>query len=168
MLGVSGQPYAYADDDPVYGTDPSGTITCSGFFSWVPGCGEITNAQNNLSSLGQSIWDNVYTYNPCANPGASSAAVAWPAFEGWGNCYQCAVRIEKILGGGRIIKISPPSGARSLGPSTNSPDGDWQYHYAVEKDRRMYDSFTGPEGLPIQAYQGQFDYWEYFDIDPGL
>jgi RHS repeat-associated protein len=50
MLDVSGQPYAYADDSPVYGTDPSGTITCSGLFGWVPGCGVITDMQNNAAA----------------------------------------------------------------------------------------------------------------------
>jgi hypothetical protein len=32
----------------------------------------------------------------------------------------------------------------------------------------MYDSFTGPEGLPVSEYANQFEYWEIFDIDPAL
>jgi RHS repeat-associated protein len=56
LLDVSGQPYAYADDAPVYGTDPSGTITCSGLFSWVPGCGVITDMQNNAAATFRNLW----------------------------------------------------------------------------------------------------------------
>lgn len=98
---------------------------------------------------------------------ASAARVAalWPTYEGWGNCEPCAVQIQRILGGGRIIKISPPSGANWLGPSTNNPgDEPWAYHYAVEKDGRIYDSFTGPGRLPSSEYSAQFEFWEYFEI----
>jgi RHS repeat-associated protein len=170
MLATSGQPYGYADDSPAAATDPTGDATCP---AWLPGCGVITDIQNNVSSAAKSVWDGIWTDNPCTNPHAASkeasAAAAWPAYEGWGNCYECAVQIERILGGGRVIKISPPPGARFLGPSTNNPDGSpWAYHYAVESDGRMYDSFTGPEGLPISEYTNQFDYWEILDIDPAL
>ncbi len=168
-LVASGQPYTYADADPAAATDPSGAITCKGFWSWVPGCGVVTNIQNGVSGFAKSVWDGVWADNPCTNPNASKAAVAWPAYEGWGNCEECAVQIQRILGGGRMIKISPPPGAPFLGPSSNNPgDEPWAYHYAVEKDGRMYDSFTGPEGLPAQEYEEQFEYWDAFDIDPGL
>ena len=30
-------------------TDPSGDITCTGIFGWVPGCGVVTDIQNGIS-----------------------------------------------------------------------------------------------------------------------
>jgi len=43
------QAYAYAADDPVNEADPSGDITCTGIFGWVPGCGVVTDVQNGIS-----------------------------------------------------------------------------------------------------------------------
>jgi RHS repeat-associated protein len=162
LLAQTSQPYAYTDESPVSMTDPTGTITCP---SWLPGCGVITNIQNDLSSLGQQIWNNVYADNPCVNENAARIAAIWP-IPTEDNCYECAVQIQRILGGGQILKITPSGSARALGPSTNNPSGTWQEHYAVEKDGRIYDGFTGPEGLPEAEFTQQFEYWDYFDIEP--
>jgi RHS repeat-associated protein len=48
-VSVSNQPYAYASDDPVGGTDPTGLITCP---NWVPGCGVVTDLQHGLAQAG--------------------------------------------------------------------------------------------------------------------
>ncbi|MDA8357495.1 MAG: RHS repeat-associated core domain-containing protein [Actinomycetota bacterium] len=48
LVGITGQPYAYAGDDPVNASDPSGLITCP---SWVPGCGVVTDVQNTVSGV---------------------------------------------------------------------------------------------------------------------
>jgi RHS repeat-associated protein len=48
-VSVSNQPYAYASDDPVGGTDPTGLITCP---NWVPGCGVVTDLQHGLARAG--------------------------------------------------------------------------------------------------------------------
>jgi RHS repeat-associated protein len=50
LASASNQPYAYAADDPVGGTDPTGLITCP---DWVPGCGAITDVQHALASAGK-------------------------------------------------------------------------------------------------------------------
>lgn len=55
----TGQPYEFADGDPVNNSDPSGSITCAGWFSWVPGCGVITSLQNQASAAFR--WANQQT-----------------------------------------------------------------------------------------------------------
>jgi RHS repeat-associated protein len=54
LVAETGQPFAYAGDDPVNGSDPSGLITCGGFWGWVPGCGTTTDVQNGVSGATNS------------------------------------------------------------------------------------------------------------------
>jgi hypothetical protein len=43
---------------------------------------------------------------------------------------------------------------------------DWHEHVVVVKDGRVYDAFTGSQGLPIDEYK---DLWRYKDeIDFGF
>lgn len=78
----------------------------------------------------------------------------WPKQEG-GNCDACAQKIQQMIGG-RIIQIKPKPPYPLLGPSTKNPDGNWAYHVAVEKDGRIYDGTTGPDGLPIDQFKAQW------------
>jgi RHS repeat-associated protein len=71
LLAVTGQPYAYADDDPVGTTDPDGTITCPG---WIPGCGVITDIQNSISAAVRAWWQQFWINNPCSSASAAFGA----------------------------------------------------------------------------------------------
>lgn len=42
----------------------------------------------------------------------------------------------------------------------------WTYHEVVVKGDRVYDGFTGPNGLPIDQFKSQFTYAD--DIDFGF
>jgi hypothetical protein len=63
--------------------------------------------------------------------------------------------------GGQIVRITPadPS-ARFLGPYRGHDPG-WAYHEVVVREGRVYDAFTGHQGLPIGEYKAL---WEYRDV----
>ena len=67
LVDETGQAYAYAGDDPVNNSDPSGDITCPSF---VPGCGVVTDAQNAVSHAYTSVTtSSAYTwFNENLNP----------------------------------------------------------------------------------------------------
>jgi hypothetical protein len=90
---------------------------------------------------------------------------SWPVQTG-GNCIECAAQIQQEIGGD-IETIEPPEGAKSLGPSANNTDGDWQYHTFVVKNGFAFDGFTGPQGIPIAEYLQQFEYNGDLNIVPG-
>ena len=80
------QPYAYAADDPVNGTDPLGAITCP---SWVgAGCGVVTDVQNGISGAAKAaaswVTDNAGTIATITSALASVAYVACAVTEGVG------------------------------------------------------------------------------------
>jgi Pretoxin HINT domain len=79
----------------------------------------------------------------------------WPTQVG-GNCAECATQIQEQLGDGRVMRIT--SDGPALGPSTNNPSGNWTFHDVVLKDGMIYDSFTGPKGMPAADYIKQFQY----------
>jgi hypothetical protein len=88
-------------------------------------------------------------------PGAQRAGEPrWPVPTA-SNCSQCAVKIQKIIGG-EIKTIRSPGPV--LGPSKHNRDGDWGYHDVVVLNGRVYDGFTGRNGLPINEFKAQFDY----------
>ena len=75
---------------------------------------------------------------------------------------ECAARIQGQIGG-KLVTITPREG-RVLGSSKNNPDGDWGYHAVVVKGGRVYDSYTGPQGMPIEQYKSQFKHREVIDF----
>jgi uncharacterized protein RhaS with RHS repeats len=106
QLSNSGLAYAYAADDPTFATDPSGTITCP---SWLPGCGVVTNIENNL----KGIWDNVWEDNPCVNPHVGAMAAAVPS------AYELALQVAEATGGEISaakdgLKVLVPYGNRGI------------------------------------------------------
>lgn len=101
MLPVTGQPYAYAGDNPVSATDPSGMISCP---SWVPGCGVITDIQHVASSYLSTQWH--YLWNFLHTSCGGSAAVLTP--------YQLASQIAEAYGG--TIERSTSAGYKVLIP----------------------------------------------------
>lgn len=94
----------------------------------------------------------------CANGGYATAQVRNVLASRRGQ-FNVAATAHKVMGGERVV-IKPPegSGARFLGPSKNNPAGDWTYHEVVINSGRVYESFTGPNGMPVDEYKAQFDY----------
>jgi RHS repeat-associated protein len=88
----------------------------------------------------------------------------WPV-PNMDNCKACAEMIKGKIGG-EIVHIKDKFGAPGLGPSKHDPNGRWTEHYAVVKDGRVYDGFTGPKGMPIDAYRKQWDYGDYLNFTP--
>ncbi len=93
----------------------------------------------------------------------------WPVQKTGGpGCYECAVQIQKKIGG-KLVHITPDTAkqpsAVSLGDSPNDPNGEWGEHWVVEKDGRYYDSFTGPDGMTAEEYQAQWTNWEAFMLE---
>lgn len=79
------------------------------------------------------------------------------------NCLECAKKIKGLIGGD-IYHMRDSLGAR-LGPSKRDPHGSWHEHFVVVKDGRAFDGFTGPEGMELDTYRRQWDYWEYIQLD---
>ncbi|MEU7825493.1 polymorphic toxin-type HINT domain-containing protein [Catellatospora sp. NPDC049133] len=106
------------------------------------------------------------TGGPKGGPTCNKTMNGWPKQEG-GNCYKCALKIQKKLGGGEIVYIKPKQGS-FLGTSTHNPDGDWTHHYVVVKDGRVYDGTTGKNGLTPDQFKaqwnGKFDYRDNIDF----
>ncbi|UUU31641.1 polymorphic toxin-type HINT domain-containing protein [Streptomyces sp. CA-210063] len=86
----------------------------------------------------------------------------WPV-PSMDNCLECAQKIREKIGG-NIYRMTDSYGAR-LGPSKRDPRGSWHEHFLVIKDGKAYDGFTGPEGMGVDAYRRQWDYWEYIKLD---
>jgi len=97
-------------------------------------------------------------------PGAQRAGEpSWPR-PTQDNCTQCAQEIQGIMGGERAMIRPNAPGAKVLGPSANNPGGDWAYHDVVVSGGRVYDGFTGPNGLPFDQFKAQFDYPDAIDF----
>jgi RHS repeat-associated protein len=83
----------------------------------------------------------------------------------FGDCEGCAGMIQKRIGGD-IIEVTSPGNA--LGKIT-TPDGQeitsWIYHRAVQKDGKVYDAITGPNGMTVDAYKGMFEHGDYLNFD---
>ncbi|KAA6212671.1 hypothetical protein CP973_25285 [Streptomyces albofaciens JCM 4342] len=79
------------------------------------------------------------------------------------NCKECAKKIKEIIGG-EIYEMKDSLGAK-LGPSKRDPHGTWHEHFVVVKDGKAYDAFTGADGMDLDAYRRQWEYWEYIKLD---
>jgi hypothetical protein len=96
-----------------------------------------------------------------SSPNWKPRAAADPACRN--GCESVARQIQKQIGG-EMKRITPPRGAR-LGPF-GGKDWEWNYHEVVVKDGRVYDAFTGGQGLPIDKYK---ELWLYANgIDFGF
>ena len=70
----------------------------------------------------------------------------------------CEIVADKIHNaiGGTIHEITPRS-SPYLGPRNGRETG-WLRHRAVEKDGRVYDAWTGPDGVTISQYKAQWSF----------
>ena len=78
------------------------------------------------------------------------------------NCEAVARQIQRLVGG-EIKHIKPKGNLPWLGGLRgNSPR--WQFHDVVVKNGRVYDAFTGYEGLPIDQYKALWEYHDFIDF----
>jgi hypothetical protein len=66
-------------------------------------------------------------------------------------CEDVARQIQGHIGGD-IRRITPPAQGGFVGPYRGQ-NLDWHEHIVVVKDGRVYDAFTGHNGLPIDEYK---------------
>jgi RHS repeat-associated protein len=92
---------------------------------------------------------------------------AWPVQSIGQDCTQCAITIQQRIGG-QIETIEPAGGEPKLGPSIYDPNGTWSYHTVVVKNGLIFDSFTGPQGVPIDQYLQFFKYADAVRMVPGF
>ncbi len=82
----------------------------------------------------------------------------------WGKCEpsgceKVAIKIRNAIGGD-IYRITPAMGV--FLPPLNGTTTYWDIHEVVVKDGRVYDAFTGPEGMTIAEYKQSWG--EYSDV----
>lgn len=118
----------------------------------------MVGAENEPAPVGSG-------YGPGTPRTGQPADSEWPVQTG-GECYQCALQIQQQIGG-QLETLDPPAGARYLGPSTNNPNGLWQYHTFVLKDGLAYDSFTGPQGVPLNEYLQRWEFGSELTLRTG-
>jgi RHS repeat-associated protein len=94
--------------------------------------------------------------------GGDEGDIPWGEYSPTG-CEGVAERIKKAIGG-TIRRITPKRGDW-LGPYRGKPT-EWGHHDVVEKDGRIYDAMTGPDGCPIDDYKNLWDYAD--DLDFGF
>jgi hypothetical protein len=81
-------------------------------------------------------------------------------------CDEFAAELQQQIGG-RIHSFVPPAGAPWLGDYALKPASEfWGHHTVVVRDGRVYDQFTGSDGLPIDEWKALWDYGD--DIDFGF
>ncbi|MER6301400.1 polymorphic toxin-type HINT domain-containing protein [Kitasatospora sp. NPDC001539] len=83
---------------------------------------------------------------------------------GSNGCEDVARSIQQSIGGTRM-RITDRYGAPSLG-KYRGQDSRWAHHDVVVKDDRVYDAWTGPDGEPMDAYRGQFEYGDDLNFTP--
>jgi hypothetical protein len=79
-----------------------------------------------------------------------------PAYQN--GCENAARQIQRHVGG-EIMRITPNPGANSLGPYRGHATG-WAHHEVVVSEGRVYDAFTGFQGMTIAEYKAL---WQYAD-----
>ncbi|MEV6369644.1 polymorphic toxin-type HINT domain-containing protein [Micromonospora musae] len=135
--------------------------------------GRVSESSGRAAAYNLTV-DGLHTYYVVAGDAPVLVHNTGPACEigrnGWPvptmeNCKACATEIQKIIGGD-IVHIKDAYGAPGLGPSKRDAAGKWTEHYAVIKDGVAYDGFTGPAGMPLDAYRAQWQYGEYLSFTP--
>ncbi|MDX3762549.1 polymorphic toxin-type HINT domain-containing protein, partial [Streptomyces sp. AK02-04a] len=73
-------------------------------------------------------------------------------------CDEFAAKLQKKMGG-EIWTITPKHGLNSLGDYKLASES-WGHHTFVVKDGRVYDQFTGPDGMSIDEWKAEWSYPE--------
>lgn len=71
-------------------------------------------------------------------------------------CDDFAAKLQKKMGG-EIWTITPKDGLPSLGDYKLANES-WGHHTFVLKDGRVYDQFTGPDGMPLDQWKTEWSY----------
>jgi hypothetical protein len=77
-------------------------------------------------------------------------------------CERVARQIQKHVGGA-VHRIKPGIDAPGLG-RYRGKNLSWTYHEVVVKDGRVFDAFTGRQGLPISEYKVLWEYPDALDF----
>ncbi|WP_204249039.1 RHS repeat-associated core domain-containing protein, partial [Nocardia arizonensis] len=167
VLHGSANDYDYVNGDPVNFLDLSGEAPKGGKDGIdPPGRRKSTEFPEFEEFEYYDIYGNPKSYSPPGsnsepvriNPGEALAA-GWPTPTAYG-CEEAASEIQGIIGGNIYMIVSTLPGARSLGPLSHifNREGEWGDHYVVIKEDAngkpiVYDAFTGPAGLPMEAFE---------------
>ncbi|MFF3911113.1 polymorphic toxin-type HINT domain-containing protein, partial [Streptomyces sp. NPDC001848] len=73
-------------------------------------------------------------------------------------CDEFAAKLQKKMGG-EIWTITPKDRLPSLGDYKLANES-WGHHTFLVKDDRVYDQFTGPDGMPIEQWKTEWAYPE--------
>ncbi|AWZ03338.1 MULTISPECIES: ricin-type beta-trefoil lectin domain protein [unclassified Streptomyces] len=88
--------------------------------------------------------------------GASWKAASDSKIVGSSGCEACAVHIQGRLGGGEVLEILPQIQGKYPTLPYKGNEGVWYNHYAVVKDGRVFDNWTGRHGVPEADYMARF------------
>lgn len=66
------------------------------------------------------------------------------------------MKIQGMLGGGDVLEILPQFQGRYPSLPYKGNEGVWYNHYAVVKDGRVFDNWTGRHGVPEAEYMARF------------
>lgn len=138
------------------------TTTINGVTRWMTKDGKVLT-QEELKAAVTSEMKAKYGDGPVAMARPPRITERWtprdvtdPKFAN--GCESVARQIEKQIGG-EVKRILPKADGLQLGPHRGHSPG-WYHHEVVVKDGRVYDLFTGHEGLLIAEYK---KLWEYAD-----
>ncbi|WP_204249089.1 RHS repeat-associated core domain-containing protein, partial [Nocardia arizonensis] len=180
VLHGSANDYDYVNGDPVNFLDLSGEAPKGGKDGIdPPGSGKNRGFPKLEGFDYYDIYGNLQPYpvpgknsEPARINPIEALAAGWPT-PTRGGCQEAAAEIQGIIGGTIYHVTSAGAGTQSLGPSSHifNRDGEWNHHYVVIIEDAngvpiVYDAFTGPEGLPMDAYRAQWKdgYGEYLQF----
>jgi len=78
-------------------------------------------------------------------------------------CEEVAAKIESMIGG-EIRRIQATDGRNGLLGRYRGANTGWHHHEVVVKDGRVYDAFSGHEGVTIEEFKGLWQYPDGLDF----
>ncbi|MBI2920682.1 MAG: RHS repeat-associated core domain-containing protein [Planctomycetes bacterium] len=102
-----------------------------------------------LSNIRFPKMSHVPARGPSIGPGWKARAINDPACRT--GCEKVAAKVQALIGGD-VKRITPKNNARFVG-KYRGQNLEWTHHEVVVREGRVYDAFTGHEGLPIDEYK---------------
>ncbi|MFF1904678.1 polymorphic toxin-type HINT domain-containing protein [Kitasatospora sp. NPDC058218] len=98
----------------------------------------------------------VHNSQKCPDLGESWTAAPKSTIAGSTGCEACALEILGKLGGGEVLQIAPQVVNRYSKLPYQGVEDVWYVHYAVLKDGKVFDKWTGRNGVPQDEYLKRF------------